>query len=128
MPDKPSETSRLAPQPGPRPPGPEEIPSDLKVSLKEQSLRVTWQNGGESTFAFPLLRRECPCATCREERKELAKNPLHVLKVVPTGATVVSAKLVGNYAIQFQWSDGHNTGIFDFRMLRAIASASESPS
>ena len=63
-----------------------------------------------------------------EERKELVKNPLHVLEAVPTVATVVSAKLVGNYAIQFQWYDGHNTGIFYFRMLRAIASASESPS
>lgn len=128
MPDDPGATSRLAPQPGPRPPGPEETAADLKVSLKEQSLRVVWQSGGESTFAFPLLRRQCPCATCREERKELAKNPLHVLKADPTGATVVSAKLVGNYAIQFQWSDGHNTGIFDFRMLRALATASDSSS
>ena len=128
MPDDPGTTSRLAPQPGPRPPGPEETAADLKVSLKEQSLRVVWQSGGESTFAFPMLRRQCPCATCREERKELAKNPLHVLKADPTGATVVSAKLVGNYAIQFQWSDGHNTGIFDFRMLRALATASDSSS
>ena len=31
------------------------------------------------------------------------------------------AKLVGNYAIQFTWSDGHNTGIFDFRFLRSLS-------
>ena len=128
MPDEPNATSRLAPQPGPRPPGPEAIPADLKVSLKDQSLRVAWQDGGQSTFGFPLLRRQCPCATCREERKESAKNPLHVLKADPTGATVVSANLVGNYAIQFHWSDGHNTGIFDFRMLRALSRGAESPS
>jgi DUF971 family protein len=32
----------------------------------------------------------------------------------------VHAELVGNYAIRFRWSDGHDTGIFDFRFLRSL--------
>ena len=27
---------------------------------------------------------------------------------------------VGNYAIAFTWADGHNTGIYSFRLLRSI--------
>jgi len=31
---------------------------------------------------------------------------------------------VGNYAIQFQWKDGHNTGIYTFDYLRALCPCS----
>ena len=27
---------------------------------------------------------------------------------------------IGNYAIQFDWSDGHNSGIYSFNDLRAL--------
>lgn len=37
-----------------------------------------------------------------------------------SGVRVLTARLVGAYAIQFDWSDGHNTGIFDFRFLRSL--------
>jgi len=28
-------------------------------------------------------------------------------------------ELTGNYALKINWSDGHNTGIYNFRDLRA---------
>jgi ATP-binding protein involved in chromosome partitioning len=27
---------------------------------------------------------------------------------------------IGNYAIKFDWSDGHNSGIYSFESLRAL--------
>ena len=27
---------------------------------------------------------------------------------------------VGNYAVSFTWQDGHNTGIYSFRLLRQL--------
>lgn len=96
-------------------------PRDLKVQLKEQRFTVDWQDGHRSEFALAALRKVCPCAACRTERDSADPNPLKILKVDPTGLRVVSAKLVGNYAIQFDWSDGHNTGIFDFRFLRSLS-------
>lgn len=95
-------------------------PVDLKVKIKEQRLIIDWRDGGRTEFALGELRRVCPCASCRTEREQEKPNPLKILKSDPTGVHVVSAKLVGNYAIQFDWSDGHNTGIFDFRFLRAL--------
>jgi len=99
-------------------------PRDLKVLLSEQKLRVDWKDGAHSEFALGELRRVCPCATCRTEREQQSPNPLRILKADPTGVRVTNARLVGHYAIQFDWSDGHNTGIFDFRFLRSLPSRS----
>ena len=96
-------------------------PADLKVKLAEQKLFVDWKDGKHSEYLLAQLRRICPCATCRTQREQESDNPLKILKSDPTGVRVVSARLVGNYAIQFDWSDGHNTGIFDFRFLRSLA-------
>lgn len=98
-------------------------PRDLKVQLKEQRLLVEWADGVHSEYSFGVLRRVCPCATCRTERESMDQNPLRILKADPTGVRVTDARLVGLYAIQFFWSDGHNTGIFDFRYLREMDSA-----
>ena len=95
-------------------------PLDLKIKMKEQRLVIDWKDGARSEFALAQLRRACPCATCRGEREKTDDNPLKILKADPTDVHVTSARLMGNYAIQFDWSDGHNTGIFDFRMLRSM--------
>ena len=97
-------------------------PRDLKVKIKEQRLTIDWSDGARSEFPLAQLRAQCPCATCRTEKEEAQKNPLRILRSDPTGIRVTSAKLVGNYAMQFNWSDGHNSGIFDFRFLRSLDS------
>lgn len=95
-------------------------PTDLKVKIKEQRLGIEWSDGTHSDFLLAELRRRCPCASCRIEREERESNPLHILKSDPSGVRVTHAQLVGRYAIQFTWSDGHDTGIFDFRFLRSL--------
>jgi DUF971 family protein len=42
-------------------------------------------------------------------------------------ATIASAELVGNYAVRVRWADGHDTGIYDFALLRALGEAEASP-
>jgi len=95
-------------------------PKDLKVRIKEQRLRIDWADGTTSEYSLDELRKQCPCASCRTEREQQNANPLKILKFDPAGVRVVAAELVGNYAIKFTWSDGHDTGIFDFRFLRAL--------
>lgn len=96
-------------------------PKDLKVQIKEQRLRIDWADGTTSEYSLDELRKQCPCASCRTEREQQDANPLKILKFDPSGVRVVAAELVGNYAIKFTWSDGHDTGIFDFRFLRSLA-------
>lgn len=95
-------------------------PKDLKVQLAEQRLIVDWKDGGHREYSLGELRGQCPCATCRAERAEQDGNPLRILKSDPRQIRVTHAELVGNYGIRFRWSDGHDTGIFDFRLLRSL--------
>jgi ATP-binding protein involved in chromosome partitioning len=125
MSDSPGASTRHSSQAGggPAPHDVEANPRDLKVKIKEQRLVIEWQDGKRSDFSLAELRSVCPCATCRTQRSAQDSNPLKVLRVDPSGLRVTSAKLVGNYAIQFFWSDGHNTGIYDFRFLRSLGAA-----
>lgn len=97
-------------------------PKDFKLELAKQRLTIEWFDGQRGCVELAQLRKHCPCATCRTERSAEQDNPLRILKSDPAGVRVVNARLVGHYAIQFDWSDGHNTGIFQFELLRSLAS------
>ena len=95
-------------------------PKDLKVRIGEQRLLIDWRDGKRSEYLLGELRRRCPCAACRTERDAQSDNPLRILSSDPSGIRVTSAELVGNYAVKLTWSDGHDTGIFNFRFLRSL--------
>ncbi len=97
-------------------------PKSLALKRAEQELRVTWPDGVETVFSAAKLRKNCPCATCNEERSKQKSVLLPVLKQASSGPlTLDDAKLVGTYAIQFIWSDGHTAGIFDYNYLRTLS-------
>ncbi len=97
------------------------VPSDLKLKRAEQELRVRWKDGRESVYPASRLRKNCPCATCRTEREKQSTELLPVLRQAPSGdLRMTGAKLVGAYAVLLYWSDGHDTGIFDFKFLRSL--------
>jgi DUF971 family protein len=96
-------------------------PTDLKLKRAEQKLFVTWRDGRQSVYTAVKLRKNCPCATCRTERQQQSTELLPVLKQAPArDLRIDSIELVGRYAIQLRWSDGHSTGIYDFEYLRAL--------
>ena len=34
--------------------------------------------------------------------------------------TVDEAELVGRYALRIRWKDGHDSGVYDFALLRSL--------
>ncbi|MFO0839326.1 MAG: DUF971 domain-containing protein [Phycisphaerae bacterium] len=87
------------------------------------SLKIRWMDGLEQVISLAALRRACPCATCRAERESQSRNPLRILSVTASPqdqVTVGEAALVGNYALRIEWKDGHNSGIYDFELLRNL--------
>jgi len=44
---------------------------------------------------------------------------------VPDDLTITDMSLVGNYAIQFVFSDGHDTGIYTWEALATMPEAPE---
>lgn len=99
-------------------------PTQFNVKDQGRRLIVTWKDSRVSQFDATTLRKHCPCATCNADRRERTESSelFPILKNDPgTGPMrLVAAQLVGNYAIQFTWADGHSTGIFDFNFLRSL--------
>jgi len=98
-------------------------PVSLDLDLRGQVLRVLWADGAAAVYAGWALRRNCPCAACRTERDQHARTLLPVLRSGGGDVRMTGGRPVGRYAVQIQWSDGHDTGIFDFRLLRSLYDA-----
>ncbi|HRX87483.1 MAG TPA: DUF971 domain-containing protein [Phycisphaerae bacterium] len=101
------------------------LPQDIKLNRAERRLTITWKDGVVSTYDTTDLRKNCPCASCNAERQQQSSTAelFPILKKDPGKGppTAEGARLIGNYALHIQWSDGHDTGIYDFRYLRGLA-------
>jgi DUF971 family protein len=97
-------------------------PADIEVHIPDRLMTIQWGDGHRSIYSFDLLRKECPCAVCREVRQAAQADPFKVVTstVRPGEVTVTGAEKVGLYALRFTWSDGHDTGIYSYDYLRAI--------
>lgn len=94
-------------------------PRDIAIERENAILAIAWADGHTSRYPLTWLRANCPCATCREERRERAESGGLVLASgPPPSAQVVGAELVGQYALRPDWGDGHSTGIYPFSALR----------
>ena len=84
----------------------------------EAGLRITWGDGVISRYDAPVMRRSCPCAQCVNEwTGERTLRP----ELISDDLTIRNFSLVGRYALNFQWSDGHDSGIYSFRYLRELS-------
>lgn len=97
-------------------------PVDVKKADKNK-LAIAWDDGHESIHTMATLRKKCPCASCRTARESQQTNPLRILtpeEVILENIEIKEAEVVGRYALQFRWSDGHHEGIYSFDFLRQI--------
>jgi DUF971 family protein len=102
---------------------PEPPPRALHLD-RQRGLHVTFHDGTAAFLSIALLRRMSPSAEARAEREAMAKNPLHVLSPRHAGAgplAATTAELVGNYAVRIRFNDGHDTGLYGWKLLREIA-------
>ena len=87
--------------------------------IEESNARITinWSDESESSYSAATLRRAFPCATCVNEwtgEKMLSDES------ISESTTFKHISIVGRYALNFQFSDGHDTGIFSFKYLREL--------
>lgn len=90
------------------------IPDEI-IGLLRSNITLKWPDGHETTYAARDVRLACRCAECIEEttgRKLIDPN------TIPNSIRAKHIELVGQYAMLIHWSDGHSTGIFNFRDLR----------
>jgi len=80
-------------------------------------LRITWGDERVCNYEAASLRRVCPCAQCVNEwtgQRTLRPD------AVADEVEISDLSIVGRYALNFRWSDGHETGIYSFQYLRDL--------
>ena len=88
------------------------IPTEIKFHQKSRILEISFNDG--KTFQLPceFLRVYSPSAEVRghepgQEILQTGKQDVSITHIEP----------VGNYAIQLNFSDGHNTGLYSWDLL-----------
>lgn len=101
----------------------EEItPAHIGPTADGQALEIQWEDGHVSVFDPRYLRLHCPCAGCVDE---MTGRRTLLPEMVPEDVYPKAIHHVGRYALQFVWSDGHDTGFYTFETLRALCSCPE---
>ncbi len=89
-------------------------PIKIKTSQNQQ-LEIKWEDNSVSGISLQTLRKNCPCATCDEEREK--SNATYIPLFMLDQVTIDSIVPVGNYGVTIKWKDGHGTGIYEFPYL-----------
>ena len=120
-------------------------------------IAITFSDGHRGVFLRPWLRAMCPCATCAGthgppttlvdaraggKTPAAAENtvaapakskPKFAISAGPrppridTSLRLDRADPVGAYGMKLRWGDGHDTGIFTWRYLRAASPGDGTP-
>jgi DUF971 family protein len=84
-------------------------------------LAIQWNDGTESYLNLEMLRRACPCAACGGEPDVLGNISGPQVSYTPESFQLASFNIVGGYALQPRWRDGHDTGLYTFQYLRRLS-------
>jgi DUF971 family protein len=96
-------------------------PRDIQLIGSE--VAILWEDGSESYYPMEYLREQSPSAENKGEtdifgRRYGGDGP----KKFP-GVTVTGWQLVGGYAVCFQFSDSHSSGLYSYDYLRKLDEA-----
>ena len=95
------------------------------VEESESELTITWSDEAETRYRAADLRRACPCAGCINEwtGEKMLKD-----EAIADDVSFSHISIVGRYALNFHFSDGHETGIYSFAMLQKLGSSEKAAS
>ncbi|MEA3210151.1 MAG: hypothetical protein QOE70_3208 [Chthoniobacter sp.] len=92
-----------------------------KIQPIGTELAIAWSDDTESYLSLEALRRACPCAACGGEPDVLGNIDRPDVTYTPQSFTLTGCQVVGGYALQPAWGDGHGTGLYTFPYLRRLA-------
>lgn len=87
-------------------------PTEIKLHKQSRLLDIAFSDGKTFQFTCEFLRVHSPSAEVSghgygQETLQTGKKTVNILKIEP----------VGNYAIQLNFTDGHNTGLYSWDLL-----------
>lgn len=95
-------------------------PKDIQLHQKSRLLELGYPNGESFKLSCEFLRVYSPSAEVR------GHGPgQEVLQIGKEDVTIVGIEPVGNYGVKLVFSDGHDTGIYDWNYLYHLGSEQE---
>lgn len=108
-----------------------EDPTPIAIRrASDNTIEIEFDDGRVTRWTARRLRSACPCATCREKKrgeedsiineKESSNKPAMLPVISQAEArplTIEGMRPVGQYGYSILFSDGHSSGIFQFRTL-----------
>jgi DUF971 family protein len=98
-----------------------------RIELIGTEVAIVWSDGVESFLPAEYLRANSPSAENVGERDLFGRKMGGSSQRSFPGVTVTSWERVGNYAIRFEFSDGHRTGLYSYELLRELHRQLEAP-
>jgi DUF971 family protein len=95
-----------------------QVPVDIQIIGSEVAIR--WDDAKESFITFATLRAASPSAQTRGERDIFGHQYGGQAPTSYVGVEVTGWDRIGNYAIRFEFSDGHRTGLYSYDLLREL--------
>lgn len=93
----------------------------VNLQLIGDEVAIAWSDGKESFFTAERLRAASPSAETQGERDVLGNRYGGDGPQKFPGVQVLGWAIVGNYAVRFDFSDGHRTGLYSFDYLRQLS-------
>lgn len=103
-------------------------PKNVTLNKTEGYLEIAWPDEAVCRYPLSHLREACPCVECRGGHANMgrAHDPDNILRLLPKRSYAVQElQLVGNYALQPIWDDGHSTGLYTWEYLRRLCPPQE---
>ncbi len=88
------------------------------IEESDSEITIEWSDDKSFLYNASQLRRVCPCAGCVNE---WTGERMLKAESVADDLTIKNINVVGRYALNFVFSDEHDTGIFSYKYLREIA-------
>ncbi len=92
-------------------------PTGINAIRSDRIVEIRWGPDHIGRYSNKLLRTSCACAQCVDE---MTGRRILDPDTVQEDIEITDMQLVGNYAVKFSFSDGHNTGIATWAHLRGI--------
>ena len=93
----------------------------VDVQLIGSEIAIRWTGGRETFYPASRLRAASPSAETQGERDIFGSQHGGHGPRDFSGVTVLHWERIGNYALRFDFSDGHRTGLYSYEYLLALA-------
>jgi DUF971 family protein len=85
-----------------------------------RTTEIDWADGHKGVYPHEVLRGYCPCAGCQGHTGDIS-----FVETSGDQQQLDDIEPVGGYALSLKWFDGHASGIYSYRYLRALCQCRE---